>query len=229
MKIFLAFAFRDDDRDVVRYVERTLAAHYVPIITGERLGGEQLTPAVQSRIDQCNALVALLTRRDQLQNNSWTTHQWVLDELGYARTKHKKVIALVEEGVNVGGMYQPHEYIPFDRANPLEAFLTLSETVGNWKREVGRTVKVQIQPSTLAKKLGSGGSKSRCHHRLWLQGNNTDWSEIKPVPEPGGTFVFIEGVQDEHLVQIQVEDQNATWESPATSQWMQIQLSRGGK
>jgi hypothetical protein len=32
-------------------------------VTGEGWGGDQLTPAVQARIDQCDSLIALLTRR----------------------------------------------------------------------------------------------------------------------------------------------------------------------
>ena len=51
---------------------------------------------------------------------------------------------------------------------------------------------------------------------------------MTPIPEPGGTFIYVEGVQDDHLVHIQVEDERRIWQSPATSQWMQVRLSSGG-
>lgn len=228
MKIFLAFPFRQGDKGLVGYIEQLLASQYVLIITGERLGGEQLTPAVQSRIDQAHGLVGLLTRRDQKVGSGWTTHQWVLDEIAYARTQKKRVIALVEDGVDVGGMYQSHEHIPFKRESLMEPLLVLSEQVGQWKNEFGRTVKVQILPESLAKKIGTAAVNVRCRNRLCLQGRYTEWHEVTPIMEPGGTFIYVEGVQDEHLIQIQVEDQRKIWQSLATSQWMAVRLSLGG-
>jgi hypothetical protein len=208
VKIFLAFSFREEDKALVGYIEQLLASHHVQAITGERLGGEQLTPAVQRRIDASDALVALLTRRDALQAGGWTTHQWVLDELGHARAHQKRAIAIVEDGVNIGGMYQPHERIGLNRDHPVETLLILSETVGLWKRAVGRTVKVQILPQPLAMRLGTAGNSSRCRHRLWVRGKFTDWRDSNPVPEGGGTFIYVDGVDEEHLIQLEVREHN---------------------
>lgn len=227
-KVFLAFAFRDEDRGLATNVEQLLASHDVRVTTGARLGGEQLTPAVQARIDQADGLIALLTRRDQKVAGGWTTHPWVQDELNYARNQHKRAIALVEDGVDVGGMYAQHERIPFDREKPLQALLALSETIGLWKLEAGRTLKVQILPDELARKVGQGNGTFGCRYRFVVQGRYTDWKEVLPVPEPGGTFVYLEGVSDEHMIQLKVEDQAMKWESPAVSQWMQVRLSRKG-
>ena len=230
MKIFLVFPFRPEDKGLVSYIEQLMASQFVQIITGERLGGEQLTPAVQTKIEQAQGLVGLLTHRDQKVNGGWTTHQWVLDEISYARNlpDKKRVIALVEDGVDVGGMYQSHECISFKRDNMADPLLVLSEHLGMWKKEFGRTVKVQLLPESLAKKVGNAASTVRCRHRLCLQGRYTDWRDVNPVMEPGGTFIYVEGVQDDHLVQIQVEDQRKKWQSPATSQWMSVRLSLGG-
>lgn len=228
MKVFLAFAFRPQDKDLVGYVDQLLASHHAQAVTGEGLGGEQLNPAVQARIDSCDGLVALATQRDAKRDGGFTTHQWVLDELSYARNQKKRAIAVIEHGVDVGGMFQPYEYIPMDRAQPLPAILRLSETVGLWKQERGRAVKVQIMPSDLASKLGAGVNGAQCAYRLWLQGKYSDWIAATPVPEGGGTFVWVEGVQDEHLIQIQITNKGKVWSSPATSQWMHVALQVGG-
>ncbi len=111
MNIFMAFSYREEDKALARYVERLFASQLVKPITGERLGGEQLTLEVQKRINGSDALVALLTQRDQILGGGWTTHQWVTDELAWARANGKRAIAMVEDGVNVGGMFQPHECI----------------------------------------------------------------------------------------------------------------------
>ena len=227
-KIFLAFAFRDNDQALANQVEQLLGSHDVRVITGERLGGEALTPSVQARIDQSDGLIALLTRRDKIGKAKFTTHQWVQDELAYARNKNKRAIALVENGVNIGGMYAPHEYIPYDPLKPLPAFLVLAETIGQWKRDIGRTIKVRILPPPLARKVGQGLETIKCRYRFQIEGKFTDWKDSNPVPEPGGTFIYLEGVRDDHTIQIEVDEQKAKWQSIASPQWVQIQLSRKG-
>lgn len=231
MKVFLAFSFRPPDRDLVGHVDQLIASHYrARPLTGENLGGEQLTPAVQDRIDKCDALVAVLTRRDAKQAGGYTTHQWVLDELGYARNNKKLAIALVEDGVDIGGMFQPHEYIPLDPAQPLAAFLRLSDTLSLWKSEKGRTVKVQILPPDFGARIGAGGNGMQCSYRLWNQGKYGPWIEATPVPEgAAGTFVYVEGVQDDHLIQIQFKVKAKLLQSAATSQWLQVEFKTGGK
>jgi hypothetical protein len=81
MRIFLGFSFRDEDKEIVELVDQLIAGHLVEMKTGERLGGEQLTPTVQRRIEDCHALVGILTKRDKKQDGKWTTHQWVQDEI----------------------------------------------------------------------------------------------------------------------------------------------------
>lgn len=228
MRIFLGFSFRDEDKNIVDKIDQLIASHFVEATTGERLGGEQLTPAVRTRIGDSDALVAILTRRDQRQDGKWTTHQWVLDEIGCAREKGKRAIALVENGVEIGGMFQPHEHIALNQANPIEALLALSETIGLWKREIGRTVKVQILPDEIAQLVAAEGNGAKLRHRLWLSGSCSTWQDLTPVPEIGGTFVFVKSVQDDHLIQLQVHHANRSLESSATSQWIQVKFKSGG-
>ncbi|HWG96716.1 MAG TPA: hypothetical protein VN647_06500 [Nitrospira sp.] len=134
-----------------------------------------------------------------------TTHQWVLDEMGGARSNSKKAIGRVEQDVDIGGMYKSHELIPLDKADPIHALMRLSDTIGLWTKELGRTVKVQILPDTVAKRQGSSDNRIKCQHRLWLRGAYSDWKYLTPVPEAGGTFVFVNGVQDDYLFQVQIQ------------------------
>ena len=228
MRIFLGFSFGDEDKTIVDQVDQLIASHLVQVTTGERLGGDQLTPAVQKRIDEGDAIVAMLTRRDRRQDGKWTTHQWVLDEIGWARAKGKRAIALVESGVEISGMFQPHEYIVLDKAHPSEALLALSETIGLWRKEVGRTVKVQVLPDEIAQLIVADENGAKLRHRLWQDGSCSQWQALTPVPEIGGTFVFVKGVQDDHLIQLQVQQANKSLESSATSQWIQVKFKSGG-
>ncbi|HEY8185081.1 MAG TPA: hypothetical protein VIF64_03370 [Pyrinomonadaceae bacterium] len=225
-RIFLAFAFRDPDRALANQVQQLLGSHDVPVVTGENLGGEELSPAVKERISESDGLIALLTRRDKIgkSRSKFTTHQWVREELNYARDTQKRAIALIEKGVDVGGMYAANEFIPFDSRKPLLAFLRLSDTIGQWKREVGRTIKVLILPPELARQVGQ--DEVRCRYRFSAEGKMTKWSETDPVREVGGTFVYLVGVRDDHTIQLEVKLQNAKWQSIASPQWVQIELSQ---
>jgi hypothetical protein len=224
--VFLSFSFRDDDRDLVSGVERLLASHDVRAVNGRRLGGEALTPAVMTRIEECDGCVALMTRRDQLAAGGWTTHPWVDDELKHARGRNLPGIALVEDGVQLAGAYAEHERISFRREDPLEAFLALSETIGVWRQQKGgRVLKVQLQPQDVAQQVTRRGNLHRCRYRLTEQGKSSEWREAQPIREIGGVFLYLPNVKDEHLIEVEIAN-GRTWTSPAIGQWLQIQLEK---
>ena len=226
MSIFLAYGFRDQDRDLVNQVEQLLASHDVMRTTGEYLGGEAITSAVKERIIKADGLIALLTRRDQIAGDGWSTHQWVMDELNYARSQHKHGIAVIEDGVQIGGMYSEDERIAYDREKPLPTFLSLSHTIREWKKRTGRSIKIQILPEDLARKVGLGNG-FQCFYRYFCGRDFKEWMNVQPVPEQGGTFINLDGFLEEYMIQLKIEEhQGTTWMSPAISQWMQIRLSR---
>lgn len=85
---------------------------------------------------------------------------------------------------------------------------------------------MQIAPDAIARKLMNGGVT--CRRRFHKRGKCTDWEDVTPVRETGGTFISLEGVQDEHLIEIEAKESDNTWLSPATSQWMLVQLQEKG-
>jgi hypothetical protein len=226
-KVFLSFSFRDADRELVGQVEQLLASHNITVVTGRRLGGGQLTPEVMQRIDDSDGLVALLTRRDQLASGQWTTHDWVRDELNHARQNNKKAIALIETEVHTGGAYGGHEHIPLDRSTPTSAFLALSETIGIWKMQSGRTVKISIMPETLARHPGHASGQIQCQYRYIFRsdGTLTDWQPATTIPEGGGAVVYLDGVQDDYLIQMQIHDGQTQWISPVSPQLIVIEFN----
>lgn len=69
-KVFLAFPFNSKGGkpvlNLVRDIGRLLQSHGLAVVTGETLGGQELTPAVQKRIQESDALIALLTCEKKL-------------------------------------------------------------------------------------------------------------------------------------------------------------------
>ena len=138
-KIFLSFSFRDADRELVGMVDQLVMSHQLTRETGRRLEGQDLTDAIREKINQADGLIALLTRRDLRDDGNWTTHDWVRDELNFARQAKLPAIALLEDGVVMSGAFSEHERIHFSRDKLPDALLALSET--------SRVVETPVRPA----------------------------------------------------------------------------------
>jgi hypothetical protein len=228
VKAFLAYRFGDEDRELVGNVETLLNSHDVAVITGTRLGGKALTPAIKERIESADALVALMTRRAQIGvSGQWSTHPWVLKELAHARTVKKRTIALVEEDVRLPTSLARLERIALDRTSPADAVLALSETIRLWKEELGNPRRLLIKPDTVGQQLLASGLL--CRYRFVSpEGKRGTWRFSDPILQPGATVLYVDGVRgDEYHIEVQVMDnrRKVTWASMATPQLISVELN----
>jgi hypothetical protein len=60
-KIFLAYPFREENERLLRAIDRLVKSHGIALVTGEILGGEDLTAAIKDSIAKSDALIAVLT------------------------------------------------------------------------------------------------------------------------------------------------------------------------
>src|SRR4051794_2708610 len=110
--VFLSFSFRDEDQELVKYVQGLIESHGLKAVTGDAIGGGALEDAIEQDIDQADALVAVATPRDRIVDSTrFTTHPWVLKELKYARKKKKPAIAFRHISVDFQGQFAEDEYI----------------------------------------------------------------------------------------------------------------------
>ena len=225
-KIFLSFSFRDADRELVGMVDQLVMSHQLTRETGRRLEGQDLTDAIREKINQADGLIALLTRRDLRDDGKWTTHDWVRDELNFARQAKMPAIALLEDGVVMSGAFGEHERIHFSRDKLPDALLALSETLGLWKRRAGRLVKVSIVASDLVRNGRFLGGLMTVEYRFIVGGELKPWQSVTPILEVGGPVVYLPGAQDGFMIQLQVKDGPDQWISPATPQLIEIKLEK---
>jgi len=127
MKVFLSFSFSHGS-ELKKPVERLLSSNDVEIITGRRLGGEQVDEAVENKIRQADALVSLFTKTARDKKGELPFSQSVLQEFYFARNQKIRNIAIVEQGLSLRDMSN-REMIPYRPKQPLEAVLRLSETL----------------------------------------------------------------------------------------------------
>lgn len=222
--VFLSYSFRDEDRDLVRDVSAVLESHDLRVVTGDIAGGGALTPEVIKLIDGCDALVAVATPRDPIAGGKFSTHPWVDDELKHARDRGKNAIALRHNQVELRGMYSENEYINYDPAQPLAAFVKLSRTLGKWKKDDGRTIQVMLAPAEeIGRLLSRDPDMASCEYRTVRNGRPGEWRKGFLQREPGGAFAFV-NVDDGTLVEIRLRGAGERWSSAAVRQWIRVDL-----
>lgn len=122
---FVGHSFMDADLHIAESFIRVLEAVGITVATGEKPSAGQISEKVKRRIEKQDIFVGIFTRRERLANkNAWTTSAWVIDEKAYALGKNKKLILLMEDGVDsIGGIQGDYEYIQFSRKNLQDAIL----------------------------------------------------------------------------------------------------------
>ncbi len=222
--IFLAFSYQSDfDKILANDVQALITSHGLKTKTGEVLGGEEIPKAVRDTIEKCDGLVALLTRRQELANGNWTTHDWVRDEINFAREQKKKALAIIESGVAINGMYKYHEWVAFERDQEAYLLLSLSERLKLWRDAWGKACEIRLQPDDIA------GHALRDAATVWFRTYSVDdgyseWTRIQAVGRPGGVFVYLKGVADGADIQFKIKDGDLVYLSKTESQWIKIDL-----
>lgn len=193
MRVFLSYSFRKEDEPLADMVAKTLSAFGSTVETGKRLGGEDLKAEVDRRIERNDALVTMFTLRPKAKRDE-STLDWVKYELQHARDCRKSAIALVEKGVPLKGPETSQEHLVFSRNKFAGTLLELAKTIMIWKEQIGRRVKVQLLPETLAEHFRHEEAGIECSVQYWKDSKREGAPHRieRVVPRPDGVFVEIE-------------------------------------
>jgi hypothetical protein len=124
----------------------------------------------------------------------------------------------------VDGAYAESEHIRIDRQCPCEAMIRLSETIGLWKFESGRSLEIRLLPEAAATMAAS--ESARCEFRIVPPiGTAPPWQNGTARPKPGGIFLIIPGVRQDEAIQVRIMEGNtARWRSVESPQWVHVEL-----
>ena len=213
--VFLSYHYDELNTKLANKVQQLVESHNLRPFTGDNLGGGALTDELKKEIRKADALVALMTKAQQYNNGEWATHPFCLSELQYARSASKPCIAFLENGIKPHGLFEEHEYIAFDPADPLPAFLKLSRTVGRWKVTAGRILKVQVVPQETATEIWSNKAQCQWQYRLVPSDlSESDWKEAKTVrKEPGGLYLYVQVPDDTTMIEVRIQCSHKLWAS----------------
>ena len=225
--LFLSFSFRDSDRDLVQKVEQLLASHGIQVVTGRNLGGGPLTQEVMARIEQTDGLIALATRRDQLAQppGTWTTHQWVRDELNH-RTARIYLPSPSSSKASLWRALTPNRNISLSIVINRSTHFCGCRTPSRWKREAGQRLEVRIMPEELSKHPGHMTGTIVCRYRYLVGDEFTDWKEARS--QSWRRSGVSDQVRENNLVQLQLQDGAKQWFSEVTPPLAEIELKQVG-
>src|SRR5579859_1530256 len=133
MKIFVGYGYNERDQWVERLVFPIIEAMGDEVVSGKDLYGQPITGAVGVRIKESNAVIGFTTRRDQLANGGWTTHQWVKDELLHGLNCNLPIVEVREQGVqDQEGMLGGLQRIAYEEAQRDLLMVELVRAISRW-------------------------------------------------------------------------------------------------
>lgn len=216
MKVFVSYGFNDRDKwieDLVVPLVRSLG--FEPI-TGQRLAGNQLVPAVDERLAICSACVAFTARRSRSAAGKYNTHPWVTEELTKARTLGIRSVEVREDGVDQGNSNDGYVWLKYARSGEAQLLVELSEILASWRT---KTVRVQLVHKGTAREerlfiRAVLGDRTTCEYRLLEGGDETKRGSAPISAIGGGFFIDIPVPSEDALVQLAVRNSGGlSWTS----------------
>lgn len=129
-KIFFSHSYQD--KNWVEWIAQNLQGLGIEVYMFEYdvQPGRYIPDKLKEAIDDSDAFLVLVTTSSQASG-------FVNQEIGYAEKAEKLIVPLVEKGVDLHklGMLEGREYVPFDRWNPDQTYLTLANFFSKKKNQ----------------------------------------------------------------------------------------------
>jgi hypothetical protein len=211
MKVFVAFGYNERDKWIPEMVFPILEAFGIEVVTGGEIPGKKITTTVIDKINNSDALIGFLTRREKSGSLTDQTHKWVTDEVAAAIGAKRKVIEVHENGLDIdSGITDDMQYLKYNEKQRdkflVELVTAISELVDAKTVRVDletainklastKTVKIKLLPSDFCvalRPLVIRGVKVDCHYLYKVEGHMTEWYEGNLESEPAGLVVKVD-------------------------------------
>ncbi|MBN1762693.1 MAG: hypothetical protein JW878_06435 [Methanomicrobia archaeon] len=140
--VFISCGFNAEERILGDWCYEYLTSIGVSAFWGGVVAsGYPAVDAIQAEIRQSKLVVAFLHRRERLEGNfNWAMPPGVRDELAFASSFQRPVVAFVEKGVKIDGLlsHMAMPRIPFDRSDPSIIGQELPRYIENLQSQAGQ-------------------------------------------------------------------------------------------
>lgn len=230
MNIFVGFGYNENDEWIKELVFPIIESLDGTVITGEDLHGDIITQACIERIKNADAMLAFLTKRDQLPSGKYITHRWVTDELSVAISNNIPAIEIRDKDVEIsGGIGSDRQRITFDVEKKEVLLVELVKALSAYRRRF-IPKRLFLLPEVIVKDVRPfiRNGSIKCMYQFRLGNRESPQYETKPFPFGQGLCVDVFNVpSEEALIQVSLSGPNFIWSSSFVSvQLLSINLEK---
>ena len=136
MRIFVGWPY--DAKWVEDYAIPSLRiyeSYGLEVKTGKELAGEKISEGVKKMIADADATLFFTTRRNDNGDGSWSTSDWVVDEIKHANSLNKELVyEFREESVEYPNkLHDERQYFPFLSADWMQCLVELNKVINRWR------------------------------------------------------------------------------------------------
>jgi hypothetical protein len=214
MRVFVGFGYNDRDRWIEQYIFDLIRAFGGEPVTGKEIFGQPLGEGVRDHIRTSDALLGFTTRRDKINDQLYTTHRWVTDEIATAIEARRPFVEIRETSVDPQfGIPVGHQYIVYDPEKRDACLVEVAKALGKWQRSL--PVRLQLAPEAITQALRPFIRKPgfRCSYQIYENGIESQAKESNVIGFKGGLFVHVPAPGPLAAIRICIEADGKTWTS----------------
>jgi hypothetical protein len=220
VRIFVGYGYNDRDSWIKELVFPLVEAFGCEVVHGEIIVGDSLSAGVRNKLLSCDALLGFLTRRSPGNNGAWRSHRWVVEELAAALTGQIPTVEIRETNVDPqDGMLGDQQRINYDEAHRDLCLVQIAQVISVLRSDFQKHKSFKYvrlggpeQFVTEARKLAAK-SGLKCQYRVRRNTVEIPYQPVDILRVSGGLYIYLQGVTDSDLVQINVSYGAQTWNS----------------
>lgn len=212
MKIFVGYGYNEDDKWIEEMVFPLIESYGFKVDTGKELFGKNVPKSVLERINNSDAVIAFLTKRNAMKSsNTFSTHRWCIEELVATIPTNIPAVEIRDKAVeSQDGMVFDRQRIEFDIKKKDKLLVELAKLVGGWQKQMISKIVVLFDKKepgydTFSSKI----HELTCMYYFSVDGKKTSVFESVPYKAPDGSIVAkIKNIPDalQSLIYITLEN-----------------------
>lgn len=217
-QVFLSYTYRPhpdhaETLDLLRRnAIRVIEAFGLRVVDGVDVGGRPLDQALQQRIEQADAFVALMTPQAD-DAGSIVEPLFVLSEFAHANALRKPSLRVLHEALAARGLGAGNEYAPYRPSREIDVVMKLMATLAVWKRETGRLARVRIEPERLAGGYDEARGDTCEYQRITAEGSFERFIPARVRLDPGALYAEMPMLRDDDRVRLRMRVDGRTWQA----------------
>jgi hypothetical protein len=218
-RVFVSYTYRPHPEHAAaldrlrRCLIQAIEAMGLRVIDGADLGGRPLDETLRARIEDADALVALVTPQSDGAGEP-IEPRFVLDEFQCATALRKPTMRVCHDLLATRGLWAGNEYTPYFPGKELDVVLKLMNTIAVWRYDYGRRARIWIEPETLGAAYDPTQGDD-CRVQVILpDGKTREFERVALGFAPGAAFALLPMLREGDMVRLQLRQGGSTWRSP---------------